>query len=86
MRKEIEHKLRATFRRHRVMTIEEVQRAMGDVSKITAFRHLKKLDYLTSYTHSCRYYTLKEIAEFDEDGLWCYGEIGFSKHGTLKDH
>ena len=68
------------------MTIEEVQQAMGTVSKITAFRHLKKLNYLTSYTHSCRYYTLKELAEFDEDGLWRYEEIGFSKYGTLKDH
>lgn len=86
MRKEIEHKLRASFKRHRVMMIEEVQQTLGAVSKITAFRYLKKLGYLTSYTHSCRYYTLKGIAEFDEDGLWRYGEIGFSKYGTLKDH
>jgi hypothetical protein len=38
---------------------------------------------LTSYSHGGRFYTLPKIATFDEHGLWHYGDIGFSKYGTL---
>jgi hypothetical protein len=31
------------------------------------------------------YYTLIDIPEFDRDGLWHFGDIGFSKHGTLME-
>ena len=34
---------------------------------MTVFRRLCKIDYLSSYTHAGRYYTLYEIARFDED-------------------
>jgi hypothetical protein len=40
---------------------------------------------ITSFSHSGQYYTLEELAKFDEHGLWHYGDIGFSKHGTLLD-
>src|SRR5262249_55890461 len=47
------------------------------------YRYLKKLDYISSYTHARQFYTLRTIPEFDSDGLWHFGEVGFSKHGTL---
>jgi len=47
------------------------------------FRKLKYLDYLTSYTHRGRFYTLPEIAHFDDHGLWSHEGVWFSRHGTL---
>lgn len=38
---------------------------------------------MSSYSHAGKYYTLKEIAQFDKDGLWHHGDISFSKHRTL---
>jgi hypothetical protein len=50
---------------------------------MTVFRKLKVLDYLTSYSHRGRYYTLQEIAQFDEQGLWSHEGVRFSRFGTL---
>jgi hypothetical protein len=52
---------------------------------MTAFRHLKKLPYLSSYSHRGKFYTLQDIPLFDELGIWHFGDIGFSQHGTLLD-
>jgi hypothetical protein len=41
--------------------------------------------YYTSYNKNSKYYTIAPIPEFDEDGLWRYGGIYFSRHGTLKN-
>jgi hypothetical protein len=50
---------------------------------VTVFRKLKPLDYLTSYSHRGRYYTLREIARFDDLGLWPPRQsIRFSRFGT----
>ncbi len=51
---------------------------------MTVFRKLKILDYISSCSHSGKYYSLKEIAEYNKYGIWLHGEIIFSKHGTLK--
>ena len=47
------------------------------------FRKLKPLGYLTSYWHRGRYYTLREIARFDDHGLWSQAEVWCSRFGTL---
>ena len=47
------------------------------------FRKLKDLDYLTSYSHGGRFYTLREIARFGTDGLWSCEAAWFSRYGTL---
>lgn len=54
-------------------------------SRTTGFRYLRELHHLTSYTHNGRYYTLPGMAQFDCNGFWYFGEIGFSIHGTLID-
>jgi len=51
---------------------------------MSIFRRLKEIGYFSSYTHAGRYYTLTNIPQFDDDGLWFYQEIGFSRFGTLK--
>ena len=45
-------------------------------SNLTVFRKLKHLGYLASYTHRGRFYTLTEIARFDDHGLWSHEACG----------
>lgn len=71
------------FKKRPILTISELQAALGTESSRTVFRYLKKLDYISSYTHAGKYYTLPEVAQFDQNGLWQPGDIGFSKSGTL---
>jgi hypothetical protein len=51
---------------------------------ITARRRLKKWQSYTSINNNGRYYTLPQIAVFDENGLWKHKTVLFSKHGNLK--
>jgi hypothetical protein len=77
--------LRRVLRQHKVLDISGLQRAVKGRSRRSLFRDLAALGYQTSFTHTGRYYTLQEISDFDEQGLWFYGEIGFSRAGTLKE-
>jgi len=71
------------FGRKPVLQLHELQRVLG-MSGRTVFRHLDPLDYLSSYSHAGRYYTLRRIPTFGADGLWFQGEVRFSAHGTLR--
>lgn len=77
-------KLQRLFQKYRVMEIKRLLTALKTRSRMTVFRYLRRLNYLTSYNESGRYYTLGEVAEFDEHGLWHFRKAYFSKHGTLK--
>jgi len=77
--------IKRQFQKHKVLRIEDLFKVIGTVSRRTVNRYIKELEYLTSYTHKGRYYTLQETAEFDAHGLWHYADIGFSRHGTLYD-
>ena len=70
------------FSRKEVLTKAELLQACG-CSAMTAWRILHQQGYLTSYNRNAKYYTLSRIAQFDEQGLWSYREIRFSKWGTL---
>jgi len=72
------------FRKTPVMDMPAIERAVGGRSRRSLFRDLEALDYLSSYTHTGRYYTLASVPAFDPDGLWRYQGIGFSRDGTLK--
>lgn len=72
------------IRSHIVVTLQQIQSATHG-SRRTVFRKLAQLDYLSSYSHSGKYYTLVETAQFDSHGLWEHNGIHFSKHGTLAD-
>ena len=79
------NELERLFVKKKVLDMGQLYKALDTLSRVTVFRHLKKLEYLTSYTHSGKYYTLPSIAQFDENGFWRHGDIGFSLHGTLMD-
>jgi hypothetical protein len=75
--------LRSLLLRNKIATLDELKHALGTSVDVTVFRKLKPLDYLTSYSHRSRYYTLREIARFDDSGLWSRAEAWFSRFGTL---
>jgi len=70
------------FQRLKVVTIEQLVDLL-ESSVITARRQLKKWKAYTSFNMNGRYYTLPEIPRFDENGIWKYERILFSKYGTL---
>jgi len=76
--------LQALFARHPVVDRDALFDTLETHSPSTLFRRLGEIDYLTSFTHARRFYTLPHIPSFDAFGLWFYQDIGFSRHGTLK--
>jgi hypothetical protein len=80
----VAQQLAALFRKVPVMQMADIGRGVGPRSRRSLFRDLAALRYLSSYTHTGRYYTLASVPEFDADGLWRYQGIGFSRDGTLK--
>jgi hypothetical protein len=79
---EREQKLGHWLRRRKVATMQQLQQQF-QISHMTVFRALKKLGYHTSYNHNSGYYTLSEVPQFDECGLWSYRDVRFSRAGTL---
>ena len=76
--------LAALLWRQKIATMDEMKAVLGGGSDATVFRMLAELAYRTSYSHRGRYYTLDEIPEYDEYGLWSLGAVRFSMHGTLR--
>jgi hypothetical protein len=68
---------------NKIATLDQLKVALGTSSTMTVFRKLKALDYLSSYSHRGKYYTLHDIAEFDDLGLWEYDCVMFSQYGNL---
>jgi hypothetical protein len=78
------HALEKLFRGKPVVTLADIQRALDVTSRTTVLKALRDADYVSSYSHAGRYYTLRRIPTFDARGLWFHGEIRFSTHGTLR--
>src|ERR1035437_6850147 len=77
--------LAKALRRSKIATMPELKRALGTEVDVTVFRKLKQLAYRTSYSHRGSYYTLDETAHFDQNGLWSFQSVWFSRQGTLLD-
>lgn len=74
-----------SFQAEKVLDLESVKAILATTSRMTIFRQLKVLGYYSSYSHAGKYYTLCSIPAFDINGLWRYGGVHFSKHGTLME-
>ena len=72
------------FKTHKIATMELLKRELDTSAERTLYRKLKELSYQTSYTHGGAYFTLEQISRFNDDGLWCYNSVCFSRQGTLK--
>lgn len=75
--------LRQHLRRNKIADLSELKHVLGTETNLTVFRKLRQLDYIASYTHRGRFYTLAEIARFSDQGLWSHEAVWFSRHGTL---
>ena len=78
-------KLENFIKSRRVVQMRDLFEVVQSTSRMTVFRRLSGVEYLCSYTHTGRYYTLFDIARFDSDGIWFYDDIGFSQKGSLKN-
>jgi hypothetical protein len=67
-----------------VVDLPAIQEALGGVSAMTAFRHLRRVSYRRSYDHNGGFYCLYEPSRCDRLGLWSVGDVHFSKDGSLK--
>lgn len=79
-----ENALRGYFRKHRVAEISELFRLLDTGSRMSVFRRLKAIGYRSSFNYAGRYYTLADVPQFDQWGLWFHRDAGFSCAGTLK--
>ncbi len=72
------------FHKHQIATLEVLFKTLKTDSRMSVFRRLSALGYLSSYSHAGRYYTLRDIPQFDADGLWICRGVRFSRLGSLK--
>jgi hypothetical protein len=75
--------LKQFFDMHKIATLDQLRAALGDPARCTIFRKLGELQYLSSYSHRGKYYTLKSIARFTPKGLWNFDSVWFSRFGNL---
>jgi len=78
-----EERLKTVFKKQKTATMTQLKTALKTNASMTVYRKLDKLHYLSSCSHSGRYYTLVGIPEFNRDGLWFNKSILFSRYGTL---
>ena len=76
--------LTSLFRRQGIADLKSLFTVLETQSRMSAFRRLSDIGYFSSYSHAGRYYTLRDIPQFDRDGLWQYQGVGFSRYGSLK--
>lgn len=75
--------LKSLLEHRKVCTFEQLADALGTQARMTVFRKLAELPYLTSYSHRGKYYALKASCRFDSSGLWSHRGVWFSTDGTL---
>ncbi|MBF0232561.1 MAG: hypothetical protein HQK65_05920 [Desulfamplus sp.] len=71
---------------NKIATMTQLKNVLKTNSRMTVFRNLTKLEYLSSCSHSGKYYTLKKTARFNKYGIWHHDSVLFSKNGTLKNY
>ena len=76
--------LRGLFGKCPVADLNLLFETLDTRSRMSVFRRLREVGYLSSYSHSGRYYTLASVPAFDEHGLWRFQDVGFSRFGTLR--
>jgi len=73
------------LRKRTLATMEDLKAALGTAVDMTVFRKLREIEYMTSYSHSGRFYALTQAADFDSRGLWTLRDVHFSRFGSLID-
>jgi len=76
-------RLKDFFLEQKTATMKQLKIVLKTDVSMTVYRKLTKLNYLSSCSHSGKFYTLMEIPKFNKDGLWFCKSVLFSRHGTL---
>lgn len=76
--------LKRLFNKERVIKGPRLLKALGTRSRMTLYRHLQGLKYLCSYSQRGIYYTCERSVKFNSNGIWRWGDVHFSRHGTLR--
>jgi hypothetical protein len=71
--------------KHRSVRCMDRLRSSLRLSRMTIFRALSKHGYFSSFNHNGRFYALCHTPRFDDNGLWFYRTIGFSRYRTLPE-
>ncbi len=79
------NQIRKLLQSEKVMSLKQIRHKIPDRPRSSLFRDLKKVELLTSYSHSGQHHALKSRVKFNRNGLWFYDQISFSKYGTLKN-
>lgn len=69
---------------NKIATIEDLKIVLDTQSRMTVFRWLRKMNYISSCSHRGKYYSLQQLAKYNQYGLWIYKTVLFSEYGTLK--
>ncbi len=72
------------YKKRKHAQLADLSIVLGTQSRMSIFRKMRQLNYISSYTHKGKYYTIPDAIHFDEHGLWIHESIGFSEHGNLK--
>ncbi len=75
--------IRDFFDANKIATLDQLKAVSGNPARCTLFRKLGQLEYLSSYSHRGKFYTLRSIARFTESGLWSCRSVWFSRFGNL---
>jgi hypothetical protein len=68
----------------KVFTLDKLVSSLSCATP-TARLKLKQWKAYTSYNKNSRYYAMSTVPRFDENGLWHYENISFSKYGNLRN-
>lgn len=75
--------LKDVFKKQKIATMKQLKSILKTNASMTVYRKLESLNYLSSCSHSGKYYTLEGIPSFDQNGLWFNNSVLFSRYGTL---
>jgi hypothetical protein len=76
--------LKKYFKKNKIATMQELMNLLDTTNRMSIFRRLSDLGYISSYSHKGKYYTLPSLIKFNSVGLYHCNAIGFSQHGNLK--
>jgi len=78
-----DNELRNMLHDKKIASLSEMKRQLRTDATMTIFRTIRRLGYASSYSHRGGFYTLSEIPEYDDVGLWSHDKVHFSRHGNL---
>ena len=73
------------FKKQKTATMLELKAVLQTNVTMTVFRKLKQLDYLSSCSHSGKYYSLRRFIKFNDNGYCFVNSILFSAYPTLPE-